>query len=442
MPHRPKAQLHIGMTLAPTWLSGEAWRRPDSGIEGLLELDYYVALARRAEAQHLDFVFRPDTLAMTRAQIDRGVGGAGFDPTLLLAALIQSTRQIGLLTTVSTTFYPPYILARIIQSLHVLSGGRAGWNIVTALEGQQNFSMEAMPAPEERYLRAQEVTDIVQKLWASFPADALLADRGAGRFLDPAQITPIAHRGLYHSVEGPLGVRQVPGARVPLVQAGASEAGRDFAARVADAVFASTPDREAARDLRADLHRRAAAHGRAHAPRLMPGMSLFLAATRAEARELWQETHAATEAARKIATIAEMTGLDLSNWPSDRPIRAADLPPPPAQLRSRTHAALLRRAIIRDEPLLADLLRAPEVIGSAHWQVIGTVEDALVQICEWQDAGAIDGLILFPGGSVGAVDLALEGLIPALVDIGRFRCGYRAQSFIGHLEEGRDAGAT
>ena len=429
--------LHIGMTLAPTWLSGEGWRRPDSGIEGLLGYDYYIDIARRAEAAKLDFVFRPDVLAVNKAMMGQGGGMGGLDPTLLLAAIAHATDRIGLLTTVSTTFYPPYILARMIMSLHWLSKGRAGWNIVTALDGQRNFSLDDMPTPEDRYARAAEVTEIVLKLWASYPRDAILQDRDSGRMVDPELVQPINYEGDFHRVEGPLGTPNMGGGdyRIPLIQAGASETGRDFAARVADATFASTPDMEVAIELRRDLRRRAKAHGRREeAVRLMPGMSLYLADTEAEARDLYRATHARADDSRKFANILEMTGLDLSDWPKERNIRANDLPPPPAKVRSRTHAGLLRRAIERHEPTVGDLLRMPEVMGSAHWQVIGTVAQAVDEVRRWRDAGALDGFILFPGGSVDCMHLCLDALCPALSDAGLLRRDYHGTTFASHLE--------
>lgn len=430
-----KKPLHIGMTLAPTWLSGEAWRRPDSAIENLLSYDYYIDIAKRAEAAKLDFVFRPDVLALNMGLLGRGTGMAGLDPTLLLSAIAHATDRIGLLTTVSTTFYPPYILARMIMSLHWISKGRAGWNIVTALDGQRNFSLEDMPTPEDRYARAAEVTDIVTQLWDSFPREAWIGDRNSGVMVDPDLVHPIDYEGKFHHVEGPLTVPNMGNYRIPLVQAGASDVGRDFAARVADATFASTPDMEVAIDLRRDLRRRAKAHGRDEdAVRVMPGLSLYLADTEAQARELYSATHAFADEARKFANILEMTGLDLRDWPKDRPIRVNDLPPPLAKVRSRTHAGLLRRAIERHEPAVAELLQMPEVMGSAHWQVIGTVAQAVDEIRRWRDADALDGFILFPGGSVDCMHLCLEALCPALSEAGLLRRDYHGTTFASHFE--------
>lgn len=427
-------KLHIGMSLAPTWLSGDGWRRENSNVEGLFGSDFALHIARLAEAAHVDFVFRPDVSCLPMAGLESGGGFASLDPSLLLAAIARETSHVGLVSTLSTTFFTPYTAARQLQSLNWLSQGRAGWNIVTALQGHENFGLEAMPSADERYERAAEFTEVVRQLWASFPHEALKLDRATGRYADPALIQPIEHAGRHFSVRGPLNVPAFPGPRIPLVQAGASATGRDFAASVADVVFAPTPDKAAALELRQDLSRRALKHGRkAGDVRLLPGLSLYLGASRSEAHELFRDTHKRSDRARKLVVVARMLGLDLQEWPGDRPITAADLPPPDPNPSSRTHRDLLRRLVERDSPTLDDLLMRPEVIGAAHWQVIGTVDDAVEQIADWAAAGVMDGFLAAPGGSLDCVHLVLEQLIPQLADIGLFRKQYSGSTFAEHL---------
>ena len=251
------------------------------------------------------------------------------------------------------------------------------------------------------------------------PREALLVDRESGRYADVSRVRPVDHDGEFLKVKGPLNLPAFGEARIPLVQAGASESGRDFAASVADLVFAPTPDKEAALELRRDLSRRAERHGRSPRDvRLLPGFSLYLAESREEAREIFMQTHARLDRARKFATIRQMLGLDLSDWPLDRPISAADLPPPVANPGSRTHTDLLRRLIERETLRLDQLLLRPEVVSAAHWQVIGTVDDAVEQIVDWAAAGAMDGFIAAPGGSVGSLRLFLEQVVPRLVEKG------------------------
>ena len=433
-------RLHVGVSLAPTWLSGDGWRRLDSNIENIYSEELYLDIAKRAEAAKLDFVFRPDTLFLDPQALETGPGFGSLDPTILLAAMVRETSHVGLLTTISTTFNSPYVVARQLQSLNWLSKGRVGWNIVTALDGNENFGLPAMPSAGERYARAAEFTQVVRRLWASYPQDALKQDRESGRYAVSALVQPIDHVGARFSVKGPLNLPAYGTSPIPLIQAGASPTGRDFAACVADAIFASTPDMAAALELRTDLRQRALGHGRrADDIRVLPGLSLFLAPNRAEAHELFAETHARADIGRKIAAIRDMTGLDLSHWPDDRRVSAADMPEVAPALRSRTHADLLLRLIRNEKPTVAELLTRPEVIGSAHWRVIGTVEDAVEQIRQWAGAGAIDGFIILPGGSVEALRLALDDLMPRLVEARLFRDEYRGSTFADHLKDDGDA---
>ncbi|AGT10384.1 NtaA/DmoA family FMN-dependent monooxygenase [Paracoccus aminophilus] len=429
----PRRTLCIGMALAPTWLRGEGWRRPDSNIEGLFSSDFALDIARRAEAVHLDFVFRPDTLSLPLGMLEQSFGFTSLDSTLLMASIARETSHIGLVTTISTMLQQPYIVARQMMSLHWLSNGRAGWNVVTAMQGQENFGMEDLPKSEDRYARAAEFTEVVLKLWDSFPAEAVLMDREAGRYADTALIRPIDHEGPHFRVKGPLNLPARPGPRIPLMQAGASSSGRDFAAGAVDMVFAPTPDIEAAQALRRDLRARAEAHGRdPDAIRLLPGLGLYLAPTRAEAEELFRAVHLRVDRASRIAQLRDWLGVDFSAWPDERVVTLADLPEQ-ANPKSRTHAELLRRVISRQELSLAALLERPEVLSAAHWHVIGTVEDAVAEIRRWSEAGAIDGFVIASGGSVQSMHLALDALIPRLAEEGLFRKAYDGATFADHL---------
>ncbi|RLQ85224.1 NtaA/DmoA family FMN-dependent monooxygenase [Notoacmeibacter ruber] len=431
----PKSQLHIGLSLSATWLGGEAWRREDSAAGDVFDLSFYRDIARRAEAAKLDFLFRADSLFCDPSLIEKSPGGlGGLDPTLLFAALATETRSIGLLTTLSTQFYPPYIAARQLQSLNRLSKGRAGWNIVTGLDGHQNFGREKASSSAERYRQAGEFERVVQELWRSFPAEAITLDRSTGRFADATRIRPIDHRGEDFAVAGPLNLPALPNAPIPIAQAGASPDGRDFAAAIADLVFAATPDRDAAIELRADLNSRAAKAGRrSGAIRVLPGLNLYLAETDKEAEDLFAFTHRNADRGRKLELIKRQIGLDLSEWRGGRAVRITDLPPLTTAPRSATHAELLRRLIERETPTVDDLLRRPEVSASAHWQIVGTPESAAETIDDWVRHGAIDGFIALPGGSIGSLHLVLERLVPLLVEEGLFRRDYESDIFAGHL---------
>ncbi len=416
-------QLHIGFCLTPTWLKGRR-AEPDELPSPHDPASFYIDLAKRAEQAKLDFAFKVDYLALNPAMAG-GQGGPGLEPNMLLAAIARETQRIGLVATHSTTFNPPYIVARQIQSLHWLSQGRAGWNIVTSIEGAENFGDAPMPPPEARYRKAAEFTDVVRRLWQSYPppgADGL------------PQAHPIDHAGEFFSVKGPLNVRGHESGPPPIFQAGASDIGRTFAASVADATFASAPDMAAGIDLRTDLRARAERLGRrADDIRLLPGLYFFLAPTREEAWELHRRAHAHLTHERRVESVRTVLGLDISRLGPASRVTPDMLPVPDAPVRSRTHADLLRRFIEANNPTVEELLARPEVVGSAHWVSVGTVEDVVADIVEWFGAGAMDGFIALPGGSTGSLDLFFEELVPALAARGLFRTEYEGTTLRAHL---------
>ena len=432
--------LCIGLSLATTWLGGDGWRRPDSRVEDIHTPGFYAGIARSAEDARLDFLFRPDALCVDPQALAGGPGFSSLDPAVLLAALATATSRIGLVATASTTFGAPWTVARQLLSLHHVSGGRAGWNIVTSLDGNRNFGMAAMPDSRERYARALEFTAVVRRLWDSYPHDALQLDRTTGRYADPARIRPIDHTGPAFDVQGPLNLPSLPCGPPPLFQAGASDCGRDFAARVADGVFAASPDIAAGIELREDLRRRAVAHGRAaDAIRVLPGLSLFLGETADEARDLYRATHARQDRARGLARLQALLGLDAAALAPERRVTPDMLADAARPVGSRTHADLLHRFVARERPTVRDLLARPEVAGSGHWRVVGTPRDAVREIAERVDAGAADGLIALPGGSHRSLALFLDEVVPALVERGRFRRDYAGTTLRAHLEPDRAA---
>lgn len=408
-----KRPLITGLSLAATWLSGSAWRRADSGVERLFDAALYEDLARRAEQAGMDFVFRPDTLWLDPQTQATGPGTSALDPSLLLACVARATQRIGVVTTLSTSFQEPMHIARTLASLQTLSQGRAAWNLVTGLDGQDNFGHRPFAAADGRYQQAEECLRVVQALLGSYPASALRLDRASGRYAQAEAIRPIHHQGPCFQVQGPL---TLPTAgRMPLFQAGASDTGRSFAARHADAVFAATPTLETASELRCALRQRALAAGRqGQAPQVLPGLSLYLAPQRHDAEALHAQAHRHLDTDQRLARLAGILGAPVAGLPADCPLTPDDLPAPAGPVRSRTHAELLRRRVERERPTLAALLALPEVVASAHWQIVGTPDDAVQQILAWQAAEAIDGFIALPGGSPVSLDLLLDQVLPAL----------------------------
>lgn len=427
--------LCVGLSISVTWLTGQGWRSVGSRAEGLYSSDLYVDIAKKAEGAKLDFIFRPDAMSVVPEAVEKTPAFSSTDPMVLLASIARETDHIGLVSTASTTFFSPYIVARQFQSLNWVSNGRAGWNVVTSLEGHGNFGVGEMPGSSERYERAREFTEVVRQLWSSFPHDALLVDRETGAYANPDKIRPIRHTGPYFDVQGPLNVPAHSSGSIPLFQAGASDSGRDFAASVADAIFAATPDSGSGIELRQDLRRRAVAHGRrADDIRVLPGLCLYLGRTRNEARDLYLESFASQDMVRKYRLVHEMLGVDLSVLEPDRRLTIDMLPALDDQVRSQTHANLLRRAIERDRPTVRELMTRPEVAVSAHWLVIGTAEDAVREIIERTDVGAADGFIALPCGSPESLDLFLTELMPQLTERNLFRREYRGRTLRDHLD--------
>ncbi|WP_460013642.1 NtaA/DmoA family FMN-dependent monooxygenase [Lysinibacillus sp. CTST325] len=426
-------QLCIGLVLS-AWLKGGDWRRPDSGVEKMDSIDPYIDLAKMAERSKLDFLFRADYLFVSPQMLGDSANFGSPDPTMIFAAIARETERIGLVTTISTTFNPPYVVARQLQSLHWLSNGRAGWNIVTSIEGAENFGESPMPSSQERYAKAIEFTEVVRKLWGSFPNEAIVIDRESGMFSDLDKISPINHSGEFFSVKGPLTLPAHKSGPIPLFQAGASDTGRNFASSIADAIFAAMPDLESGVELRNDLRRRAIEHGRdPDAIKVLPGLYFFLAETREEAHELHKTAHAHLTIERRHASLKSVLGLDLSSFALDHHVTSDMLPDPNQPVRSRTHAELLRRYITNHQPTVAEVLARPEVVGSAHWVSVGTVEDVLNDIIERFEAGAIDGFIAIPGGSEKSLKIFFEKLMPQLVERGLFRSEYTGVTLREHL---------
>ena len=395
-------------------------------------IDEQVELALQAEEAKLDFVFKADYLVAHPDLIARNKGNVMLDPTLLFTAIAYATEKIGVVTTASTSFYPPYILGRQLQSLNWISNGRVGWNIVTSIDGAENFGETGMPPSEERYAKAAECTELVRKLWRSHPYEVLKVDNTE---VIREMVKPIEHSGEYFEVKGPLNIPQHISGEMPLFQAGASEAGRNFAASVADAIFAAMPDIESGIELRQNLRRRAEKHGRKQDDvRVLPGLYFFIGDTYEEALEMHRQAHQHLTMEKRLALLEMVLGLDARGIPLESKIKEDMLPSREQTVRSKTHAELLRNFIIKNEPTVEQILERPEVVGSAHWVAIGTPQDVFQQIMERFEVGALDGFIAIPGGPQKSLDLFFSEVIPLFVKAGVFREEYTGSTLREHLE--------
>jgi len=262
-----KRQLRLGAFMRPVSIHTAAWRYPGGTPDANFNLKALISYAQTLERGKFDAFFMADHLAvlnMPMEALKRSATVTSFDPLTLLPALAMVTKHLGLVATASTTFEPAYTIARRFASLDHLSDGRAGWNLVTTSnpDAALNFGMDEQMEHAERYARAREFYDVVTGLWDSWADDAFIRDVESGNYFDPAKLHVLNHKGRYLKVRGPLNVaRPIQGWPV-MVQAGASDAGRQLAAETAEVVFAAGGPIEAGRAFYADVKGRAAKIGR------------------------------------------------------------------------------------------------------------------------------------------------------------------------------------
>jgi FMN-dependent oxidoreductase (nitrilotriacetate monooxygenase family) len=290
-------KMRLGLSMRYLGYHVAAWRHPSVPADGALSFAHFLNTARKAEAAHFDMIFFADGLGIRandnpKGSLARDMRNAELEPLTLLAALAATTRSIGLVATASTTYNEPFHIARKYASIDHISGGRAGWNVVTSWsdEEAQNFNRSETLAYADRYERADEFVDVVRALWNSWEDDAFIRDKASGIFYDEARLHVPAHKGKHFQVRGPLNSARTPQGQPVIVQAGASEAGRQLAARCADVVYSNAHDLKSAQSYYLDLKGRLAAHCREPDDLLiMPGIVPFVAATRQEAQDKYDQ---------------------------------------------------------------------------------------------------------------------------------------------------------
>ena len=306
------------------------WRHPDSFPMTTMRLDCMIEMARIAERGKLDLMFLADgngvrqmdkpALFAANSPSDRP---AVFEPVTLFAALAQHTRHIGLVATTTTTYEEPFTIARKFASLDHLSGGRAGWNLVTTqyVEDAKNFGRDEHVGRVERYERARESLDVVRALWDSWATDAFLQDKSTGRYLDPGRVRLTNHRGSHFAVKGPLNVARAPQGQPVVFMAGQSDAGKELAAYGGEGLFGTASDKAQAQAEYADIKRRMPKYGRPpEALRILPALSVFVGRTAAEADALYEELQGLISPALAVSYLSKLVGLDVTGADPDGPM--------------------------------------------------------------------------------------------------------------------------
>ncbi|TNC12955.1 LLM class flavin-dependent oxidoreductase [Methylobacterium terricola] len=427
--------LHLGAFLYPGGHHVAAWRHPDAKADAGIDPGHYRRLAQVAEAAKFDLIFLADGVSIRGDDIDalsrtatRYVGQ--FEPLTLLSHLSAVTERIGLVATASTTYNEPFHVARKFASLDHLSGGRAGWNLVTSADEREawNFGRDAHLAHARRYDRAEEFVDVVTGLWDTYEDDAFVRDKDEGLFFDPAKLHVLGHRGEHFSVRGPLNVPRPPQGHPVVVQAGSSEAGKALAARTAEVIFTAQGTLEDAVAFYADVKGRLAGHGRAPDDlKIMPGAMPFLGRTRAEAQDKYDAVQALVHPVVGRSLLERMLGIDLAGYPEDGPV-----PDVPETNGGKSRQALLVALARRETLSIRDLyLRIAGARG--HWTLVGTASDVADALQERFEAYGADGFNIMPPILPTGLDDVATLLIPELQRRGLFRTEYAGRTLREHL---------
>ncbi|PWU47139.1 LLM class flavin-dependent oxidoreductase [Micromonospora globispora] len=431
--------LHLNAFLMGVGHHEAAWRHPRTDPRRVGDVRHFQELARIAERGTLDSVFLADGLAVGPAV--RHNIQAVFEPLTLLASLAAVTEHIGLIATVSTTYNEPFNVARKFASLDHLSGGRAGWNIVTSAQSREawNFNLDDHPAHADRYRRAAEFVDVAIKLWDSWEDDALVLDTAAGVFADTDRVHEVGHTGEHFTVRGPLNTPRPPQGRPLLVQAGSSADGIAFAARYAEAVFTAQQTLADGQAFYAELKRQTIAAGRdPDLVKVLPGIAPVIGGTEVEARALADELEALIVPEHALSQLSGMTGVDLTGLPLDGPVPEL---PDLSSVQSHQSRYQLVVELARREKLTIRQLIGRLGGGRGHRVVAGTPEQIADQIELWFSQGAADGFNVMPPLLPYGLEAFVDHVVPLLRERGLFRHEYTGRTLREHYGLPRPASA-
>ena len=406
-------QMKLGLFLWATGHHIAAWRHRDAHVTAGIDIDHYIQLARRAEAAKFDMVFCEDAAGLREANVQiasQTSRSIGFEPISLLSALAVQTERVGLVSTASTSYNEPYGLARTFASLDSLSGGRAGWNLVTSASPIEaaNFGATGLRPHADRYARAREFATVVAGLW----------NRRAG-----------GYEGESFSVRDPLDIPPSPQGAPVMVQAGASDDGKDLAARTADVVFSAAQTFEEAKAFYDDLKGRLSAYGRQPDDvKIMPGVAPIVAATKAEAQAKYDALQELIPDDVGVALLSSYLSIsDLGRYPVDGP-----LPELPESEGMKSRQALVIEQARRDGLSIRDLARY--FAGArGHWRIVGTAEEIADELQARFEGGAADGFNVMPSWFPGELDAFATLVVPELQRRGLFRKDYEGRTLREHL---------
>ena len=424
--------LHFNVFIWPNGYHESAWRVVDDDVRNVLGLSYYTDIARIAERGLMDAIFLADNIAIAEYRATY-LPQTQFDPVSVLSALAAVTSRVGLIGTGSTTYTQPWELARRFATLDHLSGGRAGWNIVTTATplAAANFGESAHPEHADRYARAHEFVEVVRRVWDSWADDAVIGDRDRGVWADRSKLSAPRFHGKYYDVEGVLPFPRSPQGHPVLVQAGQSAAGVGLAAQYAELVFSGPPSLEAAVAFRNDLRAKAAAAGRDPDQVLvLPALMMTLGGTETEAQARAQQLEDLASPEFRWQNALYTAGLDPDAFDPDVPL--------PVQLwsgqstpSSRAEQLFAAARARPDAPLREVAQQVTGTAGQSHF--VGTPEQLAARVIAWQDAGAVDGFTVMGSTLPYELTTFVDHVVPILQRRGRFRTEYTGHTLRDHL---------
>jgi FMN-dependent oxidoreductase (nitrilotriacetate monooxygenase family) len=421
-------KLHLGAFMRPVTIHAGAWRYPGAYADANFNFEHIVQFAQKLERGKFDAFFMADHLAVLNMPMDalkRSATPTSFEPMTLLPALAMVTEHLGLVATGSTTYDEPYHVARRFASLDHISGGRAGWNVVTTSNpnASMNFGRDDQMEHDERYNRAREFYDVVTGLWDSWADDAFIHDQESGVYFDPDKMHVLNHEGKYLKVRGPLNIgRPIQGHPV-IVQAGASNAGRQLAAETAEAVFTAQSDLVAGQAFYADVKGRMKTVGRnPDHMKVLPACMVIIADSREEARAKRMKLDSLVHYESAIAALSIALGVDASKFDQDGAL-PNDIPETEAGQSSRERAI---KAAKDDNLTVREL--AQRLGGHSSLCLMGTPGEVAGEMEEWLMTRGSDGFtIQFPYLPEGLDDF-VDRLVPVLQDRGLFRTEYEGKT--------------
>ncbi len=423
-----KRQLKLGFMLHGVGQGWGDWRHPDADPTASTSFSYYKKQAQLAEAAKFDFLFVADSVYITEKSSPHYLNR--FEPLTILSALAGATSNIGLVATLTASYSEPFNVARQFASLDHISGGRAGWNVVTSwLEGSAaNFSKASHLAHDVRYRLAGEYLDVVQGLWDSCEDDALVHDKQSGVFFDPAKLHALNHRGEFFQVKGPLNIARSPQGQPVIFQAGASEDGKNFAASRADAIFAGHENFDEAVSYYRDIKNRAAGFGRDPDQLfVLPGIRPVIGSTEEEAERKYQEFAALTSIENALSMLGRpFNDYDFLQHDLDAPF--PDVGAHGANSNQSHSNRILELARREKLTLRQTALR----FATPRSDFVGTPEQVADAFERWLEQRAADGFV-YNVSLPKELEVFVETIVPILQKRGIHRSEYASDTFRGNL---------